>query len=210
MKHEYSLWIFLLLLGVLPSQVFAAEEKVSTGARVARVLVAPQMGRWQVIGIPPEWTSKHWGNAKYSSLYIVLRGPHPEDLGNYMPCNAPSRLLLGTEDQEGDRKEYLLACLYTCSANDSAAKVYRDLWARNTHLEGITAQLLVDGNIEVVEHYKENIGLERKHLRDVGVVEKNRYGKEKRLRTHQFFVADLKKAVMRKANGGCINFEEER
>ncbi|MDH5392445.1 MAG: hypothetical protein OEY11_04565 [Gammaproteobacteria bacterium] len=210
MKLKYSFLLGFFLLGVIPSMVFAAEQSVSTGARVERVLVAPQMGRWQVIGIPQQWLLKHWEESTFQSLYIALRGPHADDLGNYAPCHAPSRLVVGLEDQDDNRKEYLLACLYSCSANDSVKKVYRDLWARNTHLEGITAQLLVDGKIEIVEHYVENLGLERKHLQDIAVVEKNRYGKEKRLRVHQFSVSDLKKAVKQKANRGCLNGDKPR
>lgn len=208
MKHKCGLW-FCLWFVVMPSMVVANEETVSTGSRVGQVLVTPQMGRWQVIGIPPAWTAKYWGESKYQSIYIALRGPHADDLGNYMPCNAPARLLVGTVDQEDNRKEYLLACLHTCAATDSEKKVYRDLWARNTHLEGITAQLLVDGHIEVVEHYRENLGLDRKHMRDINVVEKNRYGEQTRLRTHRFSIADIKQAVKRKAKGGCPGLEEE-
>jgi len=205
MKNEYSLWVCLLVFSNIPSQVFANEEAVSTEARVEQVLIAPQMGRWQMIGIPQEWVSKYWAKSKYQSLYIALRGPHSEDLAEYTPCNAPSRLLVGTEDQDGNRKEHLLTCLHTCSAKDNAKKVYRDLWARNTHLEGITAQLLVDGHIEIVEHYIPMLGLDRKRIRDIGVVEKNRYGNEKRLRTHRFSVIDLKKAVMQKADVSCLD-----
>ena len=207
MVKNYVVIILLLLMGFVSPQGFAAQDTVSPKAAVEQVLIGPQAGRWQVISIPQAWQTKYWKNSKYQSLYIALRGPHLEDLANFAPCNAPSRLLLGTEDSDGNRNESLLACLHVCSPKDNEKHVYRNLWARNTHLDGITAQLLVNGKIEVVEHYKENLGLERKRLADIGVVEKNRYGDETRQRTHQFSAADLKNASMRKEPASCLTHD---
>lgn len=136
-----------------------------------------------------------------------MRGPHYNDLGNYAPCGAPSRLLLGTEDHDGVRNEYLLTCLHSCSPLDSAEKVYRNLWARNTYLDGITAQLLVNGNIEVLEHFRKILGIDKKLIRDTNTVQKNRFGDEKRIRSHIFTVKDLKQALLQKGEASCMERE---
>ena len=193
--------LILLLMTHVSATVFA--QQLSPEREVEHVFLSPQTGRWQVIHLPQAWQKKYWPAAKYQSLYIALRGPHPEDLGNYMPCQAPQRLLLGTEDNEARRKEYLLTCLDTCAPQDNEKKVYRDLWARNTRLEGITAQLLRNGNIEVIEHFNEQLGLDRKRIKDVGVVEKNRYGEETRLRTHQFTATDFITAAREAGEASC-------
>ena len=205
--NRVAIYIILILsFSAMASFTAIASEQHKTKL-VDQVLNGTQGGRWQVIHIPQSWQKKYWKDAKFQSLYLALRGPHPDDLGNYAPCSAPSRLLLGTENDEGDRKEYLLRCLDICSAQDNEQKVYRGLWARNTNLEGITAQLLQGGKIEVIEHFREILGANRKQISDISVVEKNRYGEEKRLRTHLLGAQDFASAIKQEDESACMGRE---
>ncbi|MDH5216139.1 MAG: hypothetical protein OEX19_00445 [Gammaproteobacteria bacterium] len=205
--NRVTIYVILILsfsAAALTTAIAAEQNKAKV---VEEVLNGTQGGRWQVIHIPQSWQKKYWKNTKFQSLYLALRGPHPDDLGNYAPCTAPSRILLGTENDEGDRKEYLLRCLDICSAQDNEKKVYRDLWARNTNLEGITAQLLQGGQIEVVEHFREILGVNRKQISDMNLVEKNRYGEEKRLRTHLLGPLDFASAIKQEDGSACMGRE---
>jgi len=203
MHKQYTFAISFFMLSLFPGSLLAAQSINSN--MVEQVLHSPQAGRWQIIHIPMSWQKRYWSDASYQSAYIALRGPDANDLANYAPCQAPSRLFLGIEDQEDQRQEYLLTCLDTCSAKDNAKKVYRDLWARDTHLAGVTAQLLQSGEIEIIEHFLEILHHnDRKRASDVAQVEKNIFGQEKRLRSHKFSVTDFKNAIKSKSSSSCI------
>jgi len=197
----------IILYGVSAQAIAQETARVSS---VQEVLIGPQTSRWQLITIPDKWLQKYWINSDYDQIYLTLRGPHWNDIGLYAPCSAPPRLLLGTEDKNGKREEHLLQCVNMCSTNDNEESLYRGLWGRNSFLEGITAQILSDGEIEVVEHFKETFGIDRNRIGDINVVEKNRLGTDTKIRKYRLSATLLKNAVKRQYNGSCINFESNK
>src|SRR6266699_2048560 len=154
----------LTLLGVCAGALAAAEPLSSSNA-----------GTWQFVALPPAWIEANWPKPKPEEAYIALRGPHPADLGKYAPCYEPPRLMVGVVRPGAAASEHLLACIHYCKSDDRPSRATGDLWARETHLEGITAQILNNGTIEVLQHFRRLAELPPAVERDVRVVNQLRF-----------------------------------
>lgn len=185
---------FLLVLGVCE-----AGDDHRAEAASGTPLLSGNAGVWQIVPLPEDWIARHWSGDPPARLYIALRPPHPDDLNEFGPCSDPPRLMVGISNAQGRIEEHLLACCHYCAPNDGEnGKVYRDLFARHTILKGITAQLLDDGRIDIIEHYHRIGETPVAVQRDVTVVEKIRLDGKPRIRHRYYTAADLEAAIKRK------------
>jgi hypothetical protein len=175
------------------------------GALVAaQPLSSSNAGTWQFVPLPAEWIERNWPQPKPEEAYIALRGPHPADLGKYAPCYEPPRLMVGVVRRGTPAREHLLACIHYCKSDDAPGRAAGGLWARETHLEGITAQILDNGTIEVFQHFRHLAETPPTVERDVRVVNKLRFQDEPRVRDLHFTAANLAAAAAKRGAESCL------
>lgn len=170
----------------------------------AEPLSSSNAGTWQFVPLPPEWIEANWPKPRPEEAYIALRGPHPADLGKYAPCYEPPRLMVGVVKPGAAAREHLLACIHYCKSDDGPGGAAGGLWARETHLEGITAQILDNGTIEVLQHFRRLAELAPAVERDVRVVNKLRFQDEPRIRRLRFTAANLAAAAAKRGDDSCL------
>ena len=141
-----------------------------------RTLLPTAEGSWQVFDLPLGWAAHFLGEPYPLRAYISLAPVDPADIEGDpgSPCPAPQRIVLGVVEADQARRERTLACLEVCGP-EGGETLYRGLFGSATHLQGVTAELLEDGSIDLVEHYRELAFMTPEVAEDPTVVDKLSY-----------------------------------
>jgi hypothetical protein len=84
--------------------------------------------------------------------------------------------------------------------------MHRDLWGPQTHLQGVTLQILDDGTVDVVEHFRKIAFVPPEVYEDPKVVDRLRFEEGTRIR-HEYIKASEFVFQGREA-GSCAALEE--
>lgn len=210
-----SLAVIILL--VLGCTRWSVEREAGAGSsnsqkspllfQTGRPVYLSQQATWQLFYLPKDWIERHLEGPAPVRAYVALVPPHREDLeADYSPCSPPSRIVLGVVGADGSIRETLVACVYYCEPGDRPGSVYRDLWGALTHIEGITVQILEDGSIDVIEHFRKRGFVSPNVEEDTRIVDKLCYEGSAKIRHHRIMPSDF--VFQEKSAGSCIGLEE--
>ena len=186
-----------------PSEAHGAGAPVPTG----RVLLPVAEGAWQVFYLTDAWVARHLGDDGVRRAWLRLAPAHAEDIEDDTgPCPAPQRIVLGAIQREDAIRERTIACLHVCGPAEPDGSLYRGLFATATQLEGLTVQILEDGSISVLEHYRELGFTPPEIAEDPNVVAKLRFGKGERILQRSVAPSDFEFPAGEA--GSCIALEE--
>jgi hypothetical protein len=146
-----------------------------------RAVPPTEEGAWQVFDLPADWVARHLGRAGAAGAYVALAAAHPEDIRQRGSCAAPPRIVVGVVQASGSVREHTALCLHYCGAPESDGRPYRGLFGTHTHLQGITLQILDDGTLDVIEHFREVAFVAPEVYEDPRVVDKLRYNPDVRI-----------------------------
>lgn len=170
---------------------------------------AAEQGSWQVFDLPLKWVEKHWKGPAPARVYVALAPPHPEDIAaGYGTCFTPQRVVLGVVEANRAVREKTAICLHYCAPGDSPEASYRGLWGPSTHLEGITLQVLDDGSIDVIEHYRKRAFVPPDIHENLRVVNKLRYEEGVRIRHDAIRPSDF--AFSERTASSCVALEQPK
>jgi len=154
-----------------------SQTAIASQATVPRGRAVPptEEGAWQVFDLPTDWVARHVGKANVASAYVALAPAHQEDIRQSGSCAAPPRILVGLVQANGSIREHTALCLHYCGAPEPDGQPYRGLFGTHTHVQGITLQILGNGTLDVIEHFREAAFVSPETFEDPLIVDKLRF-----------------------------------
>ena len=212
---KYTQSIIVLLIAAFSINAVSDEKGAAKGInntartasnKTAMVLDSSNSGAWQFAPLPKQWLQANWPAVDGKNVYLALRGPDPDDMAEYAPCSDPVRMLVGIKDKDGRASEKLLTCIDYCQIEQESVKGSNSLWGRASYLEGFTAQILENNQIDVMLYYRKKLPVSSQLKLNPMVVNKTKLGPETRIRHVNYTPSDLKAAADRHGKNSCVNF----